>query len=183
MKKLIIILFFILEPLMCLANNPFLEKESNVNSLKKAKNTFIFWINGDTDRFRPSEGIESKNIRIDTLDAKKIRDYSLNCNCNVVLFHDQRFSDKWYTSEKHFGAFIYAYSSGREVNFKFQVKRKKSSGIKGRNKSEVIDVWKNALSFNEIDQNKQFLINLLEFTKVTFPDTKYHLVFRGHFFC
>lgn len=131
------------------------------------QNTFIFWVNGDSDRFRPSSGIGSSNTRLDKVDVERIRELSKTCECNTIIFHDQRFSDKWYTSKKNYGAFVYAYSNGEEVSF---YKSSKNRSVR------------NHLSFSEINQNQEFLVNYLKLAGDIFPDTKYHLIYRGHSF-
>lgn len=170
--------FFIFILLNVSHANLFSGKRFSYDSALKRENTFIFWVNGDSDRFRPSEGIGSKNIRIDTLDLQRIKELSKTCDCNVLIFHDQRLSDKWYTRARHYAAFVYAYASGKAVEFIKEVKRrdhKKREWIKR-------EIKRNYIEFNEVNQNTEFIASLFNFTKRLFPETNYHLVYRGHSF-
>lgn len=176
MNYLISFLLFFMTLNLLASENVFLKNEILRGSTNTTSNTFIFWVNGDSDRFRPSTGIGSKNIRLDTLDVKRIKKYAQTCHCNVVIFHDQRLTDKWYTNDKHFGTFLYAYNNGEAVRFKSVKKNHKN--FKQTHKKRI----KNHLFFSEIQQDKDFLVDLLEFTKTVFPGTKYHLVYRGHSF-
>lgn len=149
-----------------MANSSFLPEGLEISqNTNLAKNTFIFWVNGDADRFRPSSGLGSKNIRIDKLDVKRIIEYSKTCDCNTLIFHDQRGTDRWYTARKNFGAFIYAFAKGERVLFSKKNKKPRKN-----------------LSFKEVHQNKYFLKNYLELAQEVFPGTAYHLIYRGHSF-
>lgn len=146
-------------------NSSFQIKESS-----KMRHTFIFWVNGDSDRFRPSLGIGSKNIRIDKLDVDRILKFSESCNCNTVIFHDQRYSDTFLSRRKHFGSFLYAFAGGEKVLFS------KSSSSKRRMR------MRDHISFAEVNQDSEFLTSLVTFSKKMFPASRFHLIYRGHSF-
>jgi|GEM_PF-6611123 len=159
MKELIIAFIFTIST--AIAQDDFIPRKPSVIPSRPAKNTMIFWVNGDADRFRNEEGSGSKIVRLDVLDVDRIKQLSQKCNCNIVLFHDQRGTNRWFNRSKHFSTFLYSYSKGKPVKF-------------GN---------KNYLQFNEVDQSKRsFLATLLKFSQDLFPGTSYHLIYRGHSF-
>lgn len=130
-----------------------------------AKNTFIYLINGDSDRFRPSQGHNSKITFLDKLDAKRIIKASRDCNCNVVILHDTRGKGAILRTRKKFGVHLKVISNGKTVFLKRFLK------------------YKSYLKWNEVDLTQlQVFTNLLKFSKKVFPQSTYHLVYRGHSF-
>ncbi|MBD64523.1 MAG: hypothetical protein CME62_04920 [Halobacteriovoraceae bacterium] len=136
------------------------QKLSITESHHPAKNTFVFWINGDSNRFRPLRSNEKKQVRIDTLDAARIEDYAKQCQCNVIIYHDQRGKDKIFNNRKHFGSYVKVYSNSK--NLKINRKRK--------------------LYTKEMTQTSDEISGLLSFARRSFPQSNLHLVFRGHSF-
>lgn len=133
---------------------------------KSSLNTFVFWINGDADRFRPSTTHDSKVKRLDVIELERIKVLAKKCHCNVVIFHDQRGSANWrITGRKKSLSYIYAYSSGELVRFKQKL------------------IFKKHLSFKETDQTDvNFMSSFYRVVQKLFPSGNKHLIYRGHSF-
>lgn len=144
-----------------------------------AKNTLIYWINGDAERFRPA-GIDERDVvRVDVLDADQVRESAKNCDCNIVLVHDQRGSDTWYTNRDAFGAYLEVYSKGEKLSFEKEVYRP-GRQYPGRRHRKIKLKSKSVSEINQADP--EFLSALLEFAQRVFPETQTHLIYRGHSF-
>jgi hypothetical protein len=154
-------------------------KNINFSIENPAKNTFIFWVNGDAERFRPASGINQDIVRIDKQDVEDVKTAALKCNCNVVLFHDQRGTDKWYTARKAWGAYLEVYSQGHKILFSKKIKKRNTHT---RRYSTKIRYTENS-SVSEVNQaDPGFLKELLRYTEKLFPNSDIHLVYRGHSF-
>ncbi len=150
-------------------------KKPKLNSIS-AKHTFIFWINGDAERFRPTT-TNYEVSKIDKFDIEQVRKAAINCKCNVVLFYDQRGTDYWYTAQEAWGSFIEVYQNGKRVNFEKTVKRK-------RHKRNIEVTYKNEKEGTaEVNQaSTDFLKDLISYGTELFPKSSLHLVYRGHSF-
>tara|TARA_B100001971_G_scaffold129103_1_gene119023 strand:+ start:66087 stop:67265 length:1179 start_codon:yes stop_codon:yes gene_type:complete len=125
-----------------------------------AGKTFIFWLNGDSNRFRPEISGSKKQVRIDKVDAERITNYAQDCACNVILVHDQRGKDRFYNSSKHFGSYIKVWRNGTLLRF-------------GRS---------NRLKAREVNQDAEFVESFLHFSKELFPNSEFYFTYRGHSF-
>lgn len=174
MRFLLLILLLNFFNIHVLAENTYFEdaRFARLNSTV-ASNTFIIWINGDANHFRP--GRDGMIERVDRNDREQVLKFAQDCECNVVLIHDQRGSDKWYRSAKKWGSLLYIYSNGRRVKFRVP-------SISTREDRQKI-VMKSYLAENEVNtSSKDFLRSVFSLTTDLFPSTALHLIYRGHSF-
>jgi hypothetical protein len=123
------------------------------------KRTFVFFVNGDADHFvtDTADSTKPELSRVDAADVRKIEQLALSCSdCNVVVLHDQRGTDKWYTKDDPWATFLRVYSRGRKYYEK---------------------------SVSEINMAEpRVLSELLKYSERAFPGAGLYLVYRGHSF-
>jgi len=123
------------------------------------KRTFVFFVNGDADHFvtEKADSTKPELSRVDAADVRKIEQLALSCSeCNVVVLHDQRGTDKWYTKDDPWATFLRVYSRGRKYYEK---------------------------SVSEINMAEpRVLAELLKYSERAFPGAGLYLVYRGHSF-
>jgi hypothetical protein len=123
------------------------------------KRTFIFFVNGDADHFVTDSANSAKPdlSRVDAADVRKIEQLALSCSeCNVVVLHDQRGTDNWYTKDDPWATFLRVYSRGRKYYEK---------------------------SVGELNMAEpRVLTELLKYSERAFPGAGLYLVYRGHSF-
>ncbi|MGK5084660.1 clostripain-related cysteine peptidase [Bdellovibrionota bacterium FG-1] len=125
-----------------------------------ARNTLVFWVNGDADHFvaqSSAPNAESKLYRGDKFEVERIERLAESCeSCNVVLLHDQRGTDHWYTASKPWAVWFKVYARGQKILERH---------------------------VPEIDQtDPKVLSALLSFSQSLFPKSELHLIYRGHSF-
>ncbi len=125
------------------------------------RRTFIIFVNGDADHFvtesSESGSEDAKLARVDAADVRKIDQLARSCNdCNVVLLHDQRGKDHWYTKAKHWAAFLRVYTVGHLV---FERSVPELNGA-----------------------DPALITRLLQYSSGAFPGSELYFVYRGHAF-
>ena len=125
-----------------------------------AQNTFVFWINGDADHFVPSSTDSGTSLNVyrgDKFEVARLEQLAQSCSaCNVVILHDQRGTDHWYSASKPWAVWFQVYSRGRKL------------------------LERHAPEVDETDP--MVLARLLSFSQSSFPQSELHLIYRGHSF-
>lgn len=136
----------------------YLFRSTSLTPENPAKSTFIIFNEGAADHFVMNSVEEGNGVkRVDAIDSQKIRDLAKTCqSCNVVLLHIQRGGAHWYTANHPWATYLRVYSRGKKLL------------------SKHVDVLNGA--------DPAVLTGLVKAAERWFPDSKLHLIYRGHAF-